>query len=427
MEQAYDNMSWDALEQVLQMFGIPVKMIGLIMKCVKGARFSFNINGKASKWITTANGFPQVKELQYLGVQLLLRRPVRADFQFHIDSVLQKLNSWGEKGGRNLHLAVDRAGPLKARLTWRMIQKLESLFSRVITAKYGDDVWNIKYKSNTSVAWKVLNEGARYLKPLLRWRVANGRSIDVVNDVWLLDMSFSKWPIMADCLGLEGLKLNHFINSNGSWKKEEFLCYFNEDLIPVIIQIKIEYEMLEDFMEEIHSLYGKTIIARAYETHYRSKQDFEAVSGFNSWLKKLKMMARVEVFWWRLSRGVIPTNEFLKFRKIYNDDQCVRGCGEVENMSHITSMCNHLREVLKKIHEWGIFVPVFNSMEDCLSELKCPSMTAPNVVILYFNDVYWNWKNRNEVAHGKEANTISATAANVLSTAYLSSNPLIAS
>ncbi|XP_020696585.1 uncharacterized protein LOC110109729 [Dendrobium catenatum] len=185
--------------------------------------------------------------------------------------------------------------------------------------------------------------------------------------------------------------------------------------------------MLENLIDEIHSLFRKTITTRAYETHCSSKKDYEAISGFNSWLKKLKMMARVEVFLWRLSRGVIPTNEFLKFKKIYNDDQCVRGCGEVENLSHITTMCNHLREVLKKIHEWGIFVSVFNSMEDCLSELKRLSMTAPNVVIPYCNAVYWNWKNKNEVAHGKDANMVSATAANVLSTAYLSFNPLIAS
>ncbi|KAI0529244.1 hypothetical protein KFK09_001791 [Dendrobium nobile] len=404
MEQAYDNMSWDALEHMLQMVGMPVKIIGLIMEFVKGARFSFIINGKASKWITAANGFCQVKELHYLGVQLLLRKPMRADFQFLIDN----------KGGSNLHSAVDRSGPLKARLTWRLIQEPESLLSHVVIAKHGNDVWNIKNKRNTSVTWKVLNEGARYLKPLLRWRIANGRSIDVVKDVWLLDKSFSEWPLMADCLGLEGLKLNHFIDSNGSWK-EELLCYFNEDLITLIIQIKIEREILEDFMEEIHSLSGKTITARAYEAHCSSKQDYEAVS------------ARVEVFWWRVSRGVIPTNEFLKFRRIYNDDRCIRGCGEVENLLHITTGCRHLQEELKKIQEWGIFVPVFNSMEDYLCELKRLSMTAPNVVILYYNVVYWNWKNRNEVAHGKQANTVTATVENVLSTAYLSSHPLIAS
>ncbi|KAI0524679.1 hypothetical protein KFK09_004061 [Dendrobium nobile] len=367
MEQAYDNMSWDALEQVLKLFGMPAKMIVLIMECVKSARFSVIINGKASKWINAANGFRQ----------------------------------------------VERAGPLKARLMWRMIQRPESLLSRVISAKYGEKIWKTQYKNNTSIAWKVLNQGARYLKPLLRWRIANGRSIDVVNDVWLLDKSFKDWPITADCLGLEGLKLNHFIDPTGTWKTEELLCFFNESLIAVIEQIKIESDIPEDFMEEIHSLLGKTITARAYETHCSNQQASEADSGFTIWLKKLKMTPRVEVFWWRLSGGVIPTNEFLKLKKIRNDDQCARDCKEIEDLAHVSAKCKHLQDILRKIQEWGIFVPIFVSLEDCLVELKHLSKVAPNIVILYCNVVFWNWKNKNEVAHGKSAKTVSATAANI--------------
>ncbi|PKU80066.1 Putative ribonuclease H protein [Dendrobium catenatum] len=191
-----------------------------------------------------------------------------------------------DKGGMNLHSAVDRAGPLKARLIWRMIQRLESLLSRFVSAKYGDKIWKTNYKSNTSIAWKVLNEEAIYLKPLLRWRIANGRSIDVVNDVWLLDKNFKDWPITADCLGLEGLKLNHFIDPTGSWKTDELLCFFNENLIAVIVQIKIEWEVPKDFMEEIHSLSSKTITGWAYETHCSNQQESEADSRFTFWLKK---------------------------------------------------------------------------------------------------------------------------------------------
>ncbi|PKU83280.1 Putative ribonuclease H protein [Dendrobium catenatum] len=222
--------------------------------------FSKSINRTEKVRVKRILNFKTAKELHYLGVQLLLRRSVRAYFQFLIDKVLQKLNSWSgkclslagkfilpktsllslpnfvsthnvvpkkvlhevykccinfiwnkrngkkgmhyvawstlcksrDKGGMNFHSAVDRAGPLKDRLTWRMIQKLDSLLSRVVTAKYGNNVWKSKCKSNTSVTWKVLNEGAKYLKPLLRWRVANGRSIDVVNDIWLLDKSFNE-------------------------------------------------------------------------------------------------------------------------------------------------------------------------------------------------------------------------------------------
>ncbi|PKU76469.1 hypothetical protein MA16_Dca001072 [Dendrobium catenatum] len=122
-----------------------------------------------------------------------------------------------------------------------------------------------------------------------------------------------------------------------------------------------------------------------------------------------------------------PTSEFLKYKKLTNDDLCARGCEEVENLSHIGVNCKHLQDLLRKIQDWGFYVPVFDSLDDCLSGLKSLFTFAPNIVILYCNTVYLNWKNKNEVAHGKTTNAISITVANMMSTAFLSSNPLIAS
>ncbi|XP_028550816.1 uncharacterized protein LOC110111227 [Dendrobium catenatum] len=286
----------------------------------------------------------------------------------------------------SFHSASERAWPLKARLTWRTIQNNDSLLSHIVSAKYRD----ILGKNNNR------------------------------------DKSFNEWPITADCLGLEGLKLNYFIDSNGSWKIEYLRCYFNEDLIAVILQIKIESDATKDFLEKIYSLSGKSITARAFEAHCNS-QLCEKDSGFTAWLKKLKLTARVELFWWRMSRGAIPTNEFLKYRKHSDDDHCPRGCGGSENVSHIAVKCKHLQEVLRKIQDWGLFVPIFESLEDCLRDLKGLSVSAPNIVIKYCNVIYWNWKNRNEVAHGKETITVLVTTTNVISTAFLSVNPLIAS
>ncbi|PKU75380.1 hypothetical protein MA16_Dca022043 [Dendrobium catenatum] len=42
--------------------------------------------------------------------------------------------------------------------------------------------------------------------------------------------------------------------------------------------------------------------------------------------KKLKLSVRVELFWWRVSKKAIPTNEFLKHRKLTDEELCARGC-----------------------------------------------------------------------------------------------------
>ncbi|PKU86541.1 putative mitochondrial protein [Dendrobium catenatum] len=54
MEQAYDSMCWDTL-----FFGFPMKLIMLIMECIRNARFAFILNGNNSKWIIAENGFRQ--------------------------------------------------------------------------------------------------------------------------------------------------------------------------------------------------------------------------------------------------------------------------------------------------------------------------------------------------------------------------------
>ncbi|PKU71907.1 hypothetical protein MA16_Dca013788 [Dendrobium catenatum] len=66
-------------------------------------------------------------------------------------------------------------------------------------------------------------------------------------------------------------------------------------------------------------------------------------------------------------------------------------------------------------------------MEGFLNELKRLSITVPNVVRLYCSSVYLNWRNRNEVAHGKNAKPVSVFVAKIIFTAFLISNPLIAS
>ncbi|XP_020696539.1 uncharacterized protein LOC110109689 [Dendrobium catenatum] len=137
--------------------------------------------------------------------------------------------------GLNFHSAVSRSSPLKARLTWRLIQNQNSLLHQVLITKYGDNLWKAKCRNGSSIAWNILNEGAEYLKPLLRWRVVNGRKIDVLNDIWLLDKQLNDWPVTADYAGLEGLNLSHFISENGCWDLEELQCFFHEDIITMVL------------------------------------------------------------------------------------------------------------------------------------------------------------------------------------------------
>ncbi|KAI0515993.1 hypothetical protein KFK09_008664 [Dendrobium nobile] len=167
------------------------------------------------------------------------------------------------QGGFSFPSAVRRAGPLKARLTWRVLKNQDSLLFQNLNAKYGDSWWSGGYRHGKSTTWKILNEGAVHLKPILRWRVVDGAKINVIKDIWLLDKSLNEWPITVNCNDLDGLYLCHFITDLGNWNLEELRRFFTEEIIVLIRQLPINNDLNEDFLEEINFPSGKSITARA--------------------------------------------------------------------------------------------------------------------------------------------------------------------
>ncbi|KAI0497161.1 hypothetical protein KFK09_020383 [Dendrobium nobile] len=59
MEQAYDCMAWDTLEQVMDRMGFPTRFIGWVMQCISFPKFQLLINGCRTDWITGLSGFRQ--------------------------------------------------------------------------------------------------------------------------------------------------------------------------------------------------------------------------------------------------------------------------------------------------------------------------------------------------------------------------------
>ncbi|XP_020688820.1 uncharacterized protein LOC110104172 [Dendrobium catenatum] len=148
--------------------------------------------------------------------------------------------------------------------------------------------------------------------------------------------------------------------------------------------------------------------------------------GYYKWLNKLKLSKKVETFWWRLGNASIPTNLYLKNQKLFDEDACARGCDMVEDYEHISVNCKHLVDIINQLNAWGILIPTFNSLDHCLTELKQISGKNLGVVQIYCTIVYFSWKNRNEIKHGKSALPYYAVAANALfvaitkATSYLS-------
>ncbi|KAI0516070.1 hypothetical protein KFK09_008742 [Dendrobium nobile] len=357
--------------------------------------FSQVVRYPMKKRIAKVFGFKVVKEMSYLGIKISLDRLKMADFQELFSKVMDRLNAWGKKSlsmgevsfGINLMVVVVCIMLLGEICVNR--EKLETLFHRTIKAKYGNNVMNVTHKKVTSKAWKILLYGGRHLKSITRWKVGIGDEINVLNDVWILDKCINRGPTFVDCDSLEGVDFS-----------------------------------MEDRVE-LQSLYfGKTVSALSYEhlLKYRFNIDDD---GYCNWLNKLKLNKKVEMFWWRLGKSTIPINLFLRNRRISVTDTCAKGCQAVESYEHIMVHCKYLVEFIMQMLEWGIHITVSQSLEYCLKELRRLTVRNPGIVKIYCTIVYFSWKNRNDVKHGKVALPCSLVAANALSLAITKSSPYL--
>ncbi|PKU87614.1 Putative ribonuclease H protein [Dendrobium catenatum] len=249
-------------------------------------------------------------------------------------------------GGLGLQSPTLKTGPLRANLSWNFLQKPDTLFHRVMRAKYGNNILNGTHKKSTSKAWRILLDGGKSLKNITRWNIGNGKDINVLNDSWIYDKSINQWLTFADCSALEGLCVQHLMLDNGQWNSNLLQNWFHPELVKVISNIQINSSNV-DMLEMQNFCPGRTISGLAFEKVLRRKFNLTD-DGYYNWLKKLKLSKKVEMFWWRLGNASIPTNLYLKNRKL-DIDSCARGCNTVENYEHIIIQCKYMVEIINQL------------------------------------------------------------------------------
>ncbi|KAL0917861.1 hypothetical protein M5K25_012962 [Dendrobium thyrsiflorum] len=456
--------------------------------------FAKSVRGNCKKKISKKLGFLIVNEMHYLGVKLVVRRPLKSDFRSIIDHALTKLNAWGSRslsmagsvllikssllslpiflstltlvpksilhnldklcrdflwnkdkvrkglhyiawdelckpkllGGLGIHSSIAKIGPLSSRITWRFIHNPNLLCNRIIISKYGNDVWNGKFRRGNSPTWKILLDGANYLKHIIRWKISNGIKVNAMEDTWILDKPISKWPTFVNCIDLQDQSVHNLLAEDGSWNNKVLPKFFNKDLIEIITSIKLFPEENGDQIELIKQHARISISALVYEawmeTHcYVSEtQSIEILNYF----RKFKLMSKVEMFWWRHCKNGIPTNSFLNYRGFIQSSLCPCDCNESENLDHVAVSCLQVLKIINKLNCWGFPVPTFDLFSKCLIELKRLSIENLNIVKLYCTTIYYSWKRRNQIKLGVESSSINFLASNVLAAISHSYNNL---
>ncbi|XP_028555133.1 uncharacterized protein LOC110114874 [Dendrobium catenatum] len=282
MEQAYDSMGWTTLRQILKWYGFPTDFSNLLVVCVVDVRFSNIINGKNSKWINAQSGFRQGCPLSpYLFIlcsqimsNSLEQRGQTLDIQPKGPNITHLL--YVDDVFIFSHVSITLANTLKimvedfCKWTGQRVNfnKSQIIFGKVVS-------YLMKKRIARVLGFKVVKE-MKYLGvkiSLSRLKMANFQEhlsniMDRLNAWGKKSFSmggcYMSWKnFVENSFGIKLMGLMLLL-SNGKWNYTVLQRAFHHDLILLISQIHIEYEV-EDRVELLNMCSGKTVSALAYE------------------------------------------------------------------------------------------------------------------------------------------------------------------
>ncbi|CAN6585727.1 unnamed protein product [Malus baccata var. baccata] len=161
---------------------------------------------------------------------------------------------------------------LLAKIGWRITQNPLSLLASVLRDKYfpGKTFGEAPKGKNTSWGWKGLFEARKVLNLGLRWRVGNGKSINIRKDPWFPKPSTYK---VIPKPNLEGIMVCDLIDPvTNSWRTDLIeLGFQREDVLP-ILSIPLSHASIDDRLVWHYATNGIFSVKTGSQT--RSKASF---------------------------------------------------------------------------------------------------------------------------------------------------------
>ncbi|KAI0497299.1 hypothetical protein KFK09_020522 [Dendrobium nobile] len=381
MEQAYDSMCWATLERMLIELGFPSRFISFAgkMVLVKSVFLSLPV-------------FTMTHSLDPMSTLLEFDKICR-DFIWNECDGKRGLHylAWDhvckpkEYGGWGVQSSVERRDAMRAKFAWKLIDNPDSLLSRQLNARYGENWWKYRLYGRSSSTWKILFSGWNAIRELVRWKVADGIKINVLKEIWILDKALIRWPTFVATFEDEDVTLDCFI-SGGSWDRMKLREFFRTDLVDLICKVQISPYLFGDSMELKFNMSGKSTSALIMEERYKNLV----------WCCSIQM-------------------EFLCKRKLADDSLCPLGCDVVEDCNHITTYCCKLRKVLDVLRGWGFQIPVYSGWCECLADLKRHKNGNLMLIKMYFTIIWFVWNHMNKVKHGNPEESNVFIAISILS------------
>jgi len=315
-------------------------------------------------------------------------------------------------------------GALLGKWCWRVLVEKESLWYRVLVARYGEEGGRLLDGGRTASAWWRAIDALRseaWFGTNVKRSVGNGKNIYFWSDVWvggvsfkerfsrLFELSVDKWVLVFDLFHL-GCGVNgeawKWRRSMFAWEEEQLgeLCFLLQN---VILQVDKE----DKWIWKLEKSNAYTVRS-AYTCQSAQLPVVDPVELKLLWQKIVPL--KVVVFVWHLLRNRLPTKDNLLRRGILHTDscQCIAGCDSMKTVNHLFLHCSLFGTIWNCVRCWiGLSIAVPLNVSDHFSQFyfgggrSQVQHTILNVV--WFATVWEIWKERNNrIFNDKESSVM---------------------
>lgn len=252
-------------------------------------------------------------------------------------------------GGLGIKKTVKMNQALLAKASWRMTQKEDGLWCRVLEQKYlkNDSIWNTEYPcpAGCSSTWRGIVFGAKLLHQGIQWRIGDGDSVHFWKDKWL-----SSGPLIDKARNVSlidtQLKVRDFL-INDDWNLRMLHDIVDNETVANIVKTPAAvYGSGNDKIIWNGTSNGKFSIASAYSILFNNHGCADSSWNF---IWKLPTPPKLKIFSWLLYNGKLLTNMERRKRSLTCDDTCPICKQKQESTLHLLRDCPKAMLIWKNV------------------------------------------------------------------------------
>ncbi|CAH9135001.1 unnamed protein product, partial [Cuscuta epithymum] len=268
---------------------------------------------------------------------------------------------YGGMGFRRLH---DFNLVMLGKQVWRLLTAPDSLLSKVFKARYfpRSSFIEAKIGGSPSFIWRSIMEAKPAIINNFRWRIGNGKSVNIWRDPWLPDRSYPK-PVSQVIQGLEETKVEGLIsNGNREWDRDLVFELFNPRDMSLILGLPLSQRDVPDRIFWPLEDKGNFSVKSCYRALVGEvNSSGHKVNWTSMW--KFDIPPKVKSFFWQTCAGHLPTADKLLKRRVACQSICPVCSQEEETLLHIFGSCHKALQVWS-FSRWHIPVSAGTSFNE---------------------------------------------------------------